>query len=100
MTIELPVLRLGLAGFTAEQQQSAERVLASGAGEAASWEISEIDGADAWWLCGARTQSLGNGRIRVAAGTPSGRSLQFERADVDRPLAFARPLPADFHAPC
>ena len=100
MTIELPVLRLGLAGFTAEQQEAAEPLLGKGAGEATTWEICDIDVADAWWINGARTKTLGNGRIRVTPGVPSGRSLQFELPEVDRPVAFATPLPPSFDALC
>jgi hypothetical protein len=100
MTIELPVLRLGLAGFTAAQQQAVEQMLASAAGAETSWEIADVDVADALWLNGARTQAVGAGRIRVAPGMPSGHSLQLEMTDIDRPVAFAQPLPPDFHALC
>jgi hypothetical protein len=100
MTMELPVLRLGLAGFTAEQQEALDRMLATAAGEATTWEIADLEAADALWVNGARTQVVGPGRIRVAPGVPSGRSLQFDMTDIDRPMAFATPLPGDFQALC
>src|SRR5438105_2335035 len=98
MTLELPLLTLGLAGFTGEQQQTVEAMLARGVGEATQWKMSEIDAADAWWLHGARTQALGGDRIRIASGVKGGRSIQLHLPDVDRPLGFARPLPPGFVA--
>lgn len=100
MTLELPVLRLGLAGFTAEQQQAIEAMLAEGIGDAMVWEIAEFEVADAWWINGLRTQVLGNDRIRIGPGIPSGRSIQLQMPDIDRPLAFARPLPLGFQPLC
>lgn len=100
MTLELPVLRLGLAGFSAEQQSAIGRMLTLSAGEANTWEIAEVDAADALWVNGARTQVVATDRIRVAPGVPNGRSLQFDMADLDRPVAFAQPLPSDFQPLC
>lgn len=100
MTLELPLLRLGLAGFTAEQQQAIGAVLAKGCDEATIWEVGQMDGADAWWLNGARTQLLGADQIRVASGVAGGRSIQINVADVDRPLGFARPLPMGLRPLC
>jgi hypothetical protein len=100
LTIELPLFRLGLAGFTADQQRVVASLLAEGAGEATLWEVGALDSADAWWINGARTQATGDERIRIASGTPEGRSLQVHLPDVDRPLGFARPLPPGFEALC
>lgn len=99
MTTELPLFRLGLAGFTSAQQQAVAALLAD-AGGATRWELAEADHADALWLNGARTQALGGGRVRVAAGQPGGRSVQLHLPDIGRPLGFARPLPPGFDAPC
>jgi hypothetical protein len=89
MTIELPLLRLGLAGFSAEQQDVARAVLGKVAGAAAQWELSSLEDADAWWVNGARTELLAGDAIRVTGG----RALQMQLSDVDRPVAFSRPLP-------
>jgi hypothetical protein len=97
---DFPVLRLGLAGFSDEQQQAVADVLREGAGESASWEAGDLDGADGWWINGARTQTLEDDRIRVASAGTDGRSLQLHLPGVGRPVAFARPLPRDFHALC
>jgi hypothetical protein len=100
MTLELPLLRLGLAGFADDQQQAIRSVLAQGAAAATLWEAGAMDGADAWWINGARTQVLAADHIRVAPGTAGGRSIQINVAEVDRPVGFARPSPKGFEAHC
>ena len=103
MTLELPLLRLGLAGFSSENARSIERMFAAdNGGSSTVWEACDLDiaAADAFWINGARTQALTPDRIRVASGTPGGRSLQFHLPDVDRPIGFARPLPPGFDALC
>jgi hypothetical protein len=92
MSIELPLLRLGLAGFsTAEREElSASLYMASSGG----WEISEFAGADAWWLNGARIQFLPDNIVRVGPGEAGSRSLHLALQNVDRPVAFAQPLAA------
>jgi hypothetical protein len=98
MTIELPLFRLGLAGFAAEQQQAIRAIL-DDAGDA-TWESGEADSADGLWINGARTQALGSDRVRIAAAQPGGRSVQLQLADINRPLGFARPLPPGLDALC
>jgi hypothetical protein len=100
MTLELPVLRLGLAGFTADEQLAVERMLATSAGEELSWAITEVDAADALWFNGARTQVVGAGRVRVSPGVPSAHALQVQMSEIDRPVAIAQPLPQDLTALC
>jgi len=93
MSLELPVLRLGLAGFSSEQQQHLAQVLAAaGTPAGMSWEMGRFSEADAWWINGARTQLLADGTLRVASGVPAGRSTQLNLAEIDRPVAFAQPL--------
>jgi hypothetical protein len=97
MTIELPVLRLGLAGFSAEQQEELAAMLhgvTSG-----SWQVGKFAAADAWWLNGARIQVLPDSTIRVASGEPGGRSLHLDLEDVDRPVAFTLPLAPRYFEP-
>lgn len=90
MSIEFPLLRLGVAGFsTAERDELSAGVYLASSG---SWEIGEFASADAWWLNGARIQLLPDNIVRVAAGESGARSLHLALQDVDRPLAFAQPL--------
>ena len=93
MSFELPLLRIGLAGFSLEQQEALGRVLQHASPGGLAWEFSKFGEADALWLNGGRTQVLSATTLRVASGVPGGRPTQINLPDVDRPLAFARPLP-------
>jgi hypothetical protein len=90
MSIELPSLQLGLAGFSTEEQEHLGRVLNEVT--AGTWRIGKFVDSDAWALHGARVQLLADSTIRVASGVVGGRSLQLNLADVDRPIGFALPL--------
>lgn len=97
MSIELPVFRIGLAGFTVKQQEDLGRALACLAPASTFWEIGPFGVADAWWVNGARTQLLADGTLRIASGTPTGRNTHLNLDEVDRPIAFAQPIaPRDF----
>ncbi|MEJ5990555.1 hypothetical protein WG902_11195 [Ramlibacter sp. PS3R-8] len=95
MTIEVPVLRLGLAGYSEAQQKAAADVARSAVTTRCSWEIVPFAEADAWWLEGSRTMLLPNQHLRVQPAVPSHRSVQLALADVDRPVAFSLPLTAE-----
>jgi len=90
MSIELPLLRLGLAGFSAEQQGQLSTLLQQVS--SGSWHLARFADADAWWVNGARVQVLLDKTIRIASGEPGGRSLHLDLPDVDRPIAFSLPL--------
>ena len=94
MTIEVPVLRLGLAGYTDTQHKAAAEVAAAASTARASWELGAFADADAWWLEGSRTVLMANEHLRVQPAVPSGRSVQLALADVDRPVAFSQPITA------
>ena len=94
MTIEVPVLRLGLAGYTEAQQKRASEAAAAAASPRARWDLGSFAEADAWWLEGSRTLIMQNQHLRVQPAVPSGRSVQLALADVDRPVAFSLPLTA------
>ena len=92
MTLELPVFRLGLAGFSAQQEAELSAVLASGAPGAMVWERGQMADCDAWWVNGARVQWLGDETVMVPAGNPAGHAFQFHLPEVERPVAFSMPL--------
>lgn len=94
MTIEVPVLRLGLAGYTDVQQKAAAEAVAAATSPRAGWELAPFAEADAWWLEGSRTVLMSNEHLRVQPAVPSGRSVQLALADVDRPVAFSLPITA------
>jgi hypothetical protein len=91
MTIELPVFLLGFGGFSPGQQGLFSDVLRSASGPT-QWVVSEMAGADAWWINGARLQMIGERTVRVGAGSPTERSLQLYLPDIDRPVAFSQPI--------
>ena len=93
MSIELPVFRLGLAGFAAQQIAELDAMLRRSTPGRHVWHISQFVNADAWWLSGSRTQRLGDGIIRVLPAIPTERSLQLDLKEVDRPVGFSLPLP-------
>ena len=93
MSFELPLLRIGLAGFSLEQQEALGRILPHASPGGLAWEFAKFGDADALWVHGGRTQVLSATTLRVASGVPAGRSIQINMPDVDRPMAFARPLP-------
>ena len=92
MTIEVPVLRLGLAGFSEAQQRAAAETVRAARSARAEWQIASFPDADAWWVEGSRTMVLPGAILRVQPGVPSGRSVQLALADVDRPVGFTLPL--------
>lgn len=59
-----------------------------------------MTGADAWLINGQCAQYLGEGRLRVASGHPSGRSVQLQLSNPRRPVAFALPAPPAVSGAC
>ena len=92
MTIELPVLRLGLAGFSTEQRERVSACLPAVAPGTLTWTLSELCDADTWWVHGAGVKMIDQHTVTVAAGAPTARSLRLRLPDIDRPVAFTRPL--------
>jgi hypothetical protein len=92
MAIEPIVLRLGLAGFPADQQTLINDFLAHAGSAGLGWRLDIFPDADAWWVNGSRTQPLPDGTVRIASGLPAGRSLQLNLPEIDRPVAFSVPL--------
>ncbi|HZN48879.1 MAG TPA: hypothetical protein VFB71_14750 [Ramlibacter sp.] len=94
MTIEVPVLRLGTAGYTEAQEKQASAAAEVASSLRARWELSAFADADAWWLEGSRTVLLPNEYLRVQPAVATERSVQLALADVDRPVAFSIPISA------
>lgn len=91
MTIELPVFLLGFGGFSPGQQHAFGEALQRASGPT-QWLPSELAGADAWWVNGARLQLIGERTVRVGAGSSTERSLQLYLPDIDRPIAYSDPI--------
>ncbi|HTH80345.1 MAG TPA: hypothetical protein VL593_15340 [Ramlibacter sp.] len=90
-SLEIPVLRLGMAGFSPEQEQVIQA--ATAASRLTHWVCGPLAGADAWVVNGQCAQHLGDGRIRIASRQPGERSMQLHLSGAQRPVAFSLPLP-------
>lgn len=92
MTIDRPVLRLGTAGFSAQQLLQVQAAVEAAGTRAVEWKLAGFADADAWWLHGASTEALPSGMLRVAPGQPEARAVLLALTDVDRPLAVSLPV--------
>ena len=91
MSIELPLLRLGLAGFSAQQKTELEVMLQRSTPGRNVWQLGNFHDADGWWINGARAQRS-NSTVRITPAIPTERSLQLNLEEVDRPIGFSVPL--------
>lgn len=98
-SIEFPVLRLGLAGYTAAEESILADALRAQPQEA-NWQISRLGEADAWCVNGSRVQVLPDRTLRIAPGLSSNRAIRVNLADIDGPLAFSNPPAGLDHAAC
>ena len=92
MSIELPVLRLGLAGFSLEKKAELDARLRHASPGGHTWQVAKFGDSDAWCVNGSRVQLLAESNVRIAPGSLTERSLQLDLAQVDRPIAFSLPL--------
>ncbi|WP_439113644.1 hypothetical protein [Hydrogenophaga sp.] len=95
--MEQPVLRLGLLGFP---ELLSQRLVAWAASQAQpgwpEWRICDPHMADAWMIYGESVDVLGRDAVVIRHPHGTGERLTLNRAEVDRPLAFASPLPEGF----
>ncbi|MFL6695219.1 MAG: hypothetical protein ACJ8GO_19905 [Ramlibacter sp.] len=96
MALELPTLRIGLAGFSLEQQESLRHMLQQENATRQVWDFGKPEDADALCINGARTQLLPDGMLRIGSGVPAGRSLLLDPSGLNRPAAFVLPVPNNF----
>ena len=94
MATEVPVLRLGLAGYSDAQQKAAAEIIRAAASPRVRWEQAPFADADAWWLEGSRTLLMANEHLRVQPAVPSAvrtpvRSSWMARCAVGEPTAVA-----------
>jgi DNA-binding transcriptional ArsR family regulator len=94
--VEQPILRLGLLGFP----EPAGLRLQHWAGQTLAgwpeWRCCDPHLADAWMIDGASVEVLGRDEVVIRHPHGSDERLTLNRAEVDRPLAFATPLPEGF----
>jgi hypothetical protein len=92
MPFELPVLSLGLAGFTPEQGKQLASLLAQLPKGFAGWQGSAFPEADAWLVSGEKSRLLHADTLKILAGRPTERAIQLTLSEIDRPIAFSLPL--------
>jgi DNA-binding HxlR family transcriptional regulator len=88
---ELPVLQLGLLGFSAAQQAIFETALVV-LRTRLQWRIVALPDADAICVNGSRTQALPDESLQVMASGPGAASTRLDPNESDRPLSFSLPL--------
>lgn len=89
--VDPPTLRLGLIGFGDDEHY--RRLLASQSKPIPWVPWAPVD-ADALWINGAHVMPGRGDLVRVPSGQINRPALSLNLAEVDRPIAFARPLAA------
>jgi hypothetical protein len=95
---EQPILWLGITGFNPQQRVVLDASFAR-APQLPQWRTCAFGEADAWLVNGAKVSLLPDGNLKVAAGLPTEHALNLNLAEVDRPVAFATPLPSSKFEP-
>ncbi len=94
--MEQPLLRLGLLGFDPETHSRLTGWAEHRVAGWPSWRTCDLHMADAWMMNGSSVEVLGRDEVLIRHPHGSGARLSLNRVEVDRPLAFALPLPEGF----
>lgn len=94
--MEQPVLRLGLLGFDPAAQARLTAWVAQVQPGWPAWLCGDPHRADAWMIRGGAVAVHGRDGVVIHHPFGSGERWLLNRAEVDRPLAFACPLPVGF----
>ena len=92
MAIEQPILWLGLQGFDAAERDRLEELLQQRSEGWPIWLPARFSEADAWMICGRRLSLDGRGGVTAFGASSEEEAVQLSLSEVDRPLAFSRPL--------
>jgi hypothetical protein len=96
-----PVLFLGLMGFTPDEAARIESQLQLTPVGGVQWRLARFGDADAWVVNGARTRMLAEDEVCVDPPSTQEEPVRLRLRDVDRPVAFSRPLASsDFEPAC
>ena len=94
--VEQPVLGLGLLGFSESAGVRLQAWAAQAPAGWPEWRTCDPHLADAWMIAGDAVEVLGRDEVVIRHPHGSDERLTLNRAEVDRPLAFAAPLPEGF----
>ncbi|MGS5085364.1 hypothetical protein ACVC7V_02505 [Hydrogenophaga sp. A37] len=94
--MEQPVLGLGLLGFSDPAGARLQAWAALAPAGWPEWRTCDPHVADAWMIAGDAVEVLGRDEVVIRHPHGTDERLTLNRAEVDRPLAFAAPLPEGF----
>lgn len=94
--MEQPILGLGLLGFSEPIGLRLQEWASQTPDGWPLWRACDPHLADAWMIAGDAVEVLGRDEVVIRHPFGSGERLTLNRAEVDRPLAFATPLPEGF----
>ena len=94
--MEQPLLRLGMLGFSDDVGLRLQALASEARDGWPRWRCCDPHLADAWMINGSAVEVLGRDELVIAHPFDSEERLTLHRAEVDRPLAFASPLPEGF----
>lgn len=96
---DLPVLQLGIVGFSPSQRVQIEGVVKLLPHKTAVWRVVRFSDAHAWLICGNKVRvaagdvAATSENLMVLAGSPSEKTVTLNVREINRPLAFSTPLP-------
>ena len=91
LSVERPVLRIGLLGFSLAQHAMFETALVV-LRTRLRWHLVNIAQADAVCINGSRVTPLADGSLLIAASTTGAPALRIDPGHSERPMAFSLPL--------
>jgi hypothetical protein len=99
MSLEQPVLLLGLAGFSDRQGEKLAAMLSGTRPGWPVWQVAQFSDADAWWVNGQAVALLQDGTVRVKSSQAGQLPLKLNMHEIDRPVAFAAPVATEGFEP-
>lgn len=89
---ELPVLRLGLAGFTREEEaQLCVELAGRATDKQMAWQVATLGNAYAWCVNGSRLRRMPDGTWRIVPAHRSDAPVRVNPDAIDWPVAFSLP---------
>jgi hypothetical protein len=96
--MELPLLRLGLLGFSQQQADAVTRSVQTAANVGSRWEVVSFEDADMWLIDSPSVAIGANGGLYINNPHATHLPLTIYPEQSSRPVAFSQPLPADIDA--
>lgn len=91
--MELPLLRMGLLGFSRKDALTATAHVLSAAASQSRWEVSPFEDADLWLINSPSVSTTSNRGLLIANPDAPHSPLTIYPQQTSRPVAFTEPLP-------